>query len=261
MWILPNVDQQPDIIILYCHGGGFSLGSSYFYLEFFLAWVTLLQQSGFRNPAILSLEYTLVPDAIYPTQLNEAVAGYRYALQIMNKESSLICVAGDSAGGTLILSLILRLRDIQRLHKPGLAVLISPWVTIDSDLHTNTRSDYLEASTLHYYGAQYLYKVVTPAEDAVASPGNCRDLQVWKTVSPTRGWIISWGGEEMLRADISNLVNRLEKAGLQVLALEAKGGIHAWPVAALYLGESMERRLLGLHSIVRGIRERMVSQN
>jgi acetyl esterase/lipase len=225
-----------------------------------LAWIKLLQQSGFRNPAILSLEYTLVPDAIYPTQLNQAVAAYRYAFSIMNDDSSHICVSGDSAGGTLVLSLILRLRDSKRLQKPGLAVLVSPWVTIDSDIHTNTRSDYLDASTLHHYGAQYLNKIAIPTEESLASPGSCRNLQVWKAASPTQGWIITWGGEEMLRTDISGLVNRLEKAGLQVLALEAKGGIHAWPVAALYLGESMERRLQGLQSLVQGIRERMVSQ-
>jgi hypothetical protein len=42
--------------------------------------------------------------------------------------------------------------------------------------------------------------------------------------------------------------------------VESKGGIHAWPVASLYLGESRERRLYGLQSIVRGIRERMFSR-
>ena len=49
-------------MILYCHGGGFTTGSSYFYLEFLLAWATLLQDAGFRNPALLSVDYSLVPD-------------------------------------------------------------------------------------------------------------------------------------------------------------------------------------------------------
>lgn len=52
------------------------MGSCYFYLEFLLAWVSLLKEAGYRNPAIFSLEYTLVPDAVYPAQLEQTVTGY-----------------------------------------------------------------------------------------------------------------------------------------------------------------------------------------
>lgn len=116
------------------------MGSSYFYLEFLFAWLTLLKTSGFGNPAIFALEYTLVgsspTDASYPTQLHQAIAGYRYILTITNS-SSKICVGGDSAGATLILSLLLHLAQggkkkmamqeyDQEKMIPGMAVLISP---------------------------------------------------------------------------------------------------------------------------------------
>ena len=56
------------------------MGTSYFYLEFLLAFHTLLSDSSytgtrFSNPSILALEYTLVPQASYPTQLHQAIAG------------------------------------------------------------------------------------------------------------------------------------------------------------------------------------------
>ena len=65
--MIEDESREPDIVIYYAHGGGFSMGSSYFYLEFLLTWLSVLKiHGGFRNPAILSLEYTLVPDSSYP---------------------------------------------------------------------------------------------------------------------------------------------------------------------------------------------------
>jgi acetyl esterase/lipase len=257
LWIIPHADQPPDMIVLYCHGGGFAMGSGYFYLEFLFAWVSLLQQSGYRNPAILSLEYTLVPDAVYPTQVKQALAAYRYAYSVMNDNGTRICVSGDSAGGSLVLSLLLHLRNVSQFRQPGLAVLISPWVTTLSQDHVNTASDYLDMNTLHQYGAQYMANVDVSARDVFASPGNRTEMKTWIEASPISGWIVAWGIEELLHSDINTFVSRLKKAGLEVSSILAPEGIHAWPVAALYLGDSREQRLLGLKTIVERMRQKM----
>lgn len=52
------------------------MGSPYFYLEFLITLLTYLKSPTHPNPAIFALTYTLVPDAHYPTQINEALAGY-----------------------------------------------------------------------------------------------------------------------------------------------------------------------------------------
>ena len=112
-------------------GGGFSMGSSYFYLEFLLAWLSLLKDSGYSNPAIFALEYDLVPDAQFPTQLEQTVTGYEYVCSI-TRDPSRICVSGDSAGATLILSLLLMIggKPDHEKKRPGFASLISPWPTL-----------------------------------------------------------------------------------------------------------------------------------
>jgi hypothetical protein len=168
LWMIRDPAKEPDIVIYYAHGGGFSMGSSYFYLEFLLAFLSLLKsQGGFQNPAIFALEYTLVPDASYPTQLHQAIAGYKYILSITHNPSK-ICVSGDSAGATLILSLLLHLGNVsikglknianssaKEDIRPGMAVLISPWVTLVSPKDNNTSADYLDADNLHLYARQY----------------------------------------------------------------------------------------------------------
>lgn len=233
------------------------MGSGFFYMEFLLAWVTLLKEAGYRNPALFALEYTLVPDAVYPTQLQETLAGYEYVLSIA-RGSTRICVAGDSAGATLILSFLLYITDHPELRHqpPGLAVMISPWVTIVSRNNRNTESDFLNAHSLELYGRQYTGPKV-PSDDSLVSPGNCRDIKKWRAASPEKGWYFWFGSEEVLGPETRSLIALLKQTGREVGYNEEKGGIHAWPVASLYLGETKDDRLHGLRDIVRVIRSRI----
>ncbi|KAF2015305.1 alpha/beta-hydrolase [Aaosphaeria arxii CBS 175.79] len=257
IWITHNQLEQPDIIVYYCHGGGFSMGSSFFYMEFLLAWVSLLKDAGYRNPALFALEYTLVPDAVYPTQLQETLAGYEYVLSIA-RDSSRICVSGDSAGATLILSFLLYMTDHHELRhqKPGLAVMISPWVTIVSKNNRNTPSDYLNSSSLELYGRQYVGPKV-PVDDPLVSPGHCKDIRKWREASPEKGWFFLYGSEEVLGPETRGLISLLRGTGVTVDYEEEKSGIHAWPVASLYLGATKDERLHGLRSITIATRDRI----
>jgi acetyl esterase/lipase len=234
------------------------MGSSYFYMEFLLAWVSLLRSAGYRNPALFALEYTLVPDATYPTQLHETVAGYQYVLSLA-QSSTRVVVGGDSAGATLMLSFLLYLTQHAELRhqRPGMAVLISPWVTIVSEQNRNTESDYLNKDSLELYGRQYVgHKAAI--DDPMVSPGLCKDVKRWADASPEHGWYFLYGSEEVLGPETRDFIRLLEKTGSHVDCWEDKGGIHAWPVASLYLGETKEERLGGLQSIVGTIKERIL---
>jgi acetyl esterase/lipase len=259
VYIVHNQQEQPDIIVYYCHGGGFSMGSSFFYMEFLLAWVTLLKSAGYQNPALFALEYTLVPDATYPTQLHETVAGYEHVLSLA-QSSSRVVVGGDSAGATLILSFLLYLSEHPDLRhqKPGLAVMISPWVTIVSSNNRNTASDYLDSGSLELYGREYIGNKASPSDPTV-SPGYCKDIKQWRDASPENGWYFLYGSEEVLGPETRRLITLLKDTGKDVETWEEKGGIHAWPVASLYLGETREERLSGLKSVVEATKDRIQS--
>ncbi|KAI9815493.1 MAG: hypothetical protein M1827_002627 [Pycnora praestabilis] len=257
VWIVYNELEEPDIVVYYCHGGGFSMGSSYFYLEFLLAWVSLLKDAGYRNPSLFALEYTLVPDAIYPTQLNQTLAGYKHVLSIIG-DPSRICVGGDSAGATLTLSLLLHLARSPDYEKkrPGFATLISPWVTLVSPKNRDTPSDYLNAESLHLYAEQYAGSKAA-LEDPIVSPGKCRKIGWWYRASPCRGFFFLFGSEEVFGPETRALVALLKETGLHVEVREEKGSIHAWPVATLFLSDTKAERQKGLEDIVKVIRHRM----
>lgn len=234
------------------------MGSSYFYMEFLLAWVALLKAIGYRNPALFALEYTLVPDATYPTQLHETLAGYRYVLSLA-QSSTRIVVSGDSAGASLMLSFLLYLTEHAefRHQRPGLAVMISPWVTIVSRNNRNTASDFLNDKSLEQYGRQYIGKKASETNPLV-SPGYCKDNKKWLDASPEKGWYFLYGSEEVLGPETRELISLLKSTDTHVDVWEEKGGIHAWPVASLYLGESRDERLGGLQSIVGAIKDRIL---
>ncbi|KAK4143867.1 monoterpene epsilon-lactone hydrolase [Dichotomopilus funicola] len=271
IWVRKDPVKKPDLVLYYLHGGGFSMGSAHFYLEYLLTWLGLLSLAGYQNPAIFALEYTLVPDAPFPTQVKETWKGYEHVLDVTHNDPSIVCVSGDSAGATLVLCLLLCLMN-KRLAvptiygreefdrwlppTPALAVLISPWTTLVSTRHRNTVSDYLDAQKLCQYGVQFAGSYASAA-NPLASPGCCRDASWWKRASPKRGFVVTYGTEEVLAPAIEDFVDTLREAEIAVESRAEPGGIHAWPVASLFLSSSHEGRLDELKALTYKIRQRI----
>ncbi|KAK3332510.1 Alpha/Beta hydrolase protein [Cercophora scortea] len=268
IWLVQRPLDKVDFVLYYAHGGGFAMGSPHFYLEFLLTWLSVLSLSGYNNPAIFALEYTLVPDAMFPAQVQETIRGYEHVLTVA-RDPSIVCVSGDSAGATLISSLLLHLgskeawevsregtRDRSRLRKPALALLISPWMTLVSIRHENTASDYLGAQPLHQYGMRFAGAKIS-LDDPLASPGCCKDEAWWKRSSPSKGMIINYGQDEVLARDIEDSVKTWRHAGVNVESRCEPGGIHAWPVASIFLSGSRDERLKALKAMTADIRERV----
>jgi len=244
------------------------MGSPWFYLEFLQTFLAQLVQAGYENPAIFALDYTLVPDASFPTQLRQALRGYEEVLRYA-KDASKVVLSGDSAGATLCLSLLLHLarqfHDIRtlaprrELPTPGMAVLISPWVTLHSPRHRSTPSDYLDAATLGKYAAMYAGKRQrreAAEPDPLLSPGTCTDAAWWKDACPARGMMVTYGDVEVFTPEIDAWIRQLEIWGIDVDVEQEWNAVHAWPVASVFLCSSDEARVSGLRSISRWLHGR-----
>ena len=259
------------------------MGSSYFYLEFLLSIISLLRSHPsrkFTNPAIFALEYTLVPDACYPVQLQETVAGYQYILSKVHGDASKICVSGDSAGATLILSLLLHLADQhdhkkskdllkttipdgksstfqRRLPNPALALLLSPWTTLSPPTLYPTPSDYLSPARLAQYASQYSGPQ-HPVSSPSVSPGACVDKAKWSHAAPTKGIVVLCGQEEVFEPQIREMEKMWRAAGVDTVVEAKERAVHAWVVAALFLSGTGSGRREGVERCVDAICRRMV---
>ena len=118
----PGADTSQAI--LYLHGGGYVIGSldSHRHLA-----AEAGRAAGTRT---LAIDYRMAPEHPFPAAVEDSVAAYRFLLDSGIAAGS-IAIAGDSAGGGLVVGAILAIRDAG-LALPGCAWCISPWVDMEA---------------------------------------------------------------------------------------------------------------------------------
>jgi len=123
-------DDSSDAAILYLHGGGYVIGSLDSHRH-------LVAEAGRAAGCwALALDYGLAPERPFPAAVEDAVAGYRYLLGRGIKPGR-IAIAGDSAGGGLVVAAMVAIRDAG-LAQPGCGWCISPWVDMEAGGETMT---------------------------------------------------------------------------------------------------------------------------
>lgn len=124
-WVVPE-EADPDVRLLYLHGGGFVSGSSAFYL-------TLAARICLAARCVAFLpDYRLAPEHPFPAGLEDCPAaheGLRSVGPAGAAPARATFIAGDSAGGGLTLSTLLALRD-RGLALPSAAVPLSPFADL-----------------------------------------------------------------------------------------------------------------------------------
>ena len=117
-------DADADSALLYVHGGGYVIGS----LDSHRHLVSELGRAA--GARALALEYRLAPEHPFPAAVQDTVAGYRFLLS-SGIAPNRIAIAGDSAGGGLVVGAMLAIREAG-LKLPGCGWCISPWVDMES---------------------------------------------------------------------------------------------------------------------------------
>ncbi|KAI3396210.1 hypothetical protein diail_348 [Diaporthe ilicicola] len=105
-------------VMLYVHGGAYFFGSVDMHRY------QMQRHARKLKARIFAPDYRLSPQFPFPCGLQDCLAAYLYLLTV--QEPDTIVLAGDSAGGGMVLSLMVILRD-QGLPLPAGAVLMSPW--------------------------------------------------------------------------------------------------------------------------------------
>jgi acetyl esterase/lipase len=121
-WTSTPQDDR-DAALLYVHGGGYVIGSLDSHRH-------LVSEAGRAARAwALALDYRLAPEYPFPAAVEDTVSGYRYLLS-RGVRPGRIAIAGDSAGGGLVVAAMLAIRDAG-LAQPACGWCISPWVDME----------------------------------------------------------------------------------------------------------------------------------
>lgn len=202
--------------ILYLHGGAFLAGSARTHGHL-AAWLGKASDL----PALL-VEYRLAPEHPFPAAVEDAVSVYR-ALAAAGP----VVLAGDSAGGGLVFSLLVALRAAA-LPDPVACVAFSPWadMTLRSDtLRRNAAADaMLPVERMRQVAGVYLDGA--DAEDPRASPVLAR------FTTPPPPSLIAWSASEILAGDAMAMAAALRAGGGSVTEACHPHAPHAWPIFA-----------------------------
>lgn len=109
-------------VVLYFHGGGYISCSPGTHRSIT---ATLARGTGGR---VFSLDYRLAPEHPFPAAIEDAVVAYQWLLE-QGAEARAIVLAGDSAGGGLVLAALLRSRELG-LPLPAGGLCFSPWTDL-----------------------------------------------------------------------------------------------------------------------------------
>ncbi len=209
-------NEPCDRVVLYLHGGGYTAGGLDYAKGFGAMLATQTQVS------VLCAAYRLAPEHKFPAAQDDAVDAYQYLLDAGYLPEH-IAIAGESAGGGLALSLVLRLRD-EGKPLPACIVGISPWADLTlsgSSYNNNVRLDpTLIRESLAYYVIAY---AAGHEDEAYVSPV----LGDYTGFPPT---LLFAGSDEILLSDAKTVHKRLKKAGVESKLVIGEGMWHVYPL-------------------------------
>ena len=225
-WIsAPGAD--PDRVIYYLHGGGYSMGSIKTHREMVSR---IARASGARA---LAIDYRLAPEHPFPAAIEDSTKAYRWLLSTGVDPARLV-IAGDSAGGGLTVATLVALRDAGD-PLPAAAVCLSPWVDMEGlgeSMTTKAEADPMVNREDLIEGAQAYLDGADP-RTPLAAP-------LYADLKGLPPLLIHVGTAETLLDDSTRLADRAKTAGVDVTLEPWDDMIHVWQFMASMLPEGQQ---------------------
>jgi epsilon-lactone hydrolase len=217
--------SRPDRHVLYLHGGAYVLGWPSLYRD--LTW----RIAAATRASVLCIDYRLAPEHPFPAALDDATTAYRWLLA-QGVEPRHVAIAGDSAGGGLMLAMLLRLRD-EGGPLPAATASVSPWTDLA-----------LTGGSFRSNGGKDPMVPVEAARRAVdfylagADPRNPYASPLYGDPAGLPPTLILVGNDEILRDDGVRMAEKMRAAGCEVEIDVVPGMFHGWHLFSRLMPES-----------------------
>ena len=238
-WVSVNRAHMKKYVILHCHGGGYSTGSSIY------ARTLTSKLAASTSMDVLCFDYRLAPEHPYPAATEDAMKVWDY-LMLLGYGARDVILTGDSAGGNLALSLVLKLKAQGRLLPRGL-ILMSPW----TDLSSSGKSFQTRADVDPVLDSAYIDRMV----EAYAAGQNLNDPFVSPLFGNFEGFpptYIQVGENEILLSDSKRLHQAFVEANVSVKMDIYKGMWHVFQMSPVKAAkEAMDKNAEFIYDICR----------
>ena len=238
-WVSVNRAHMKKYVILHCHGGGYSTGSSLY------ARTLTSKLAEFTSMDVLCFDYRLAPENPYPAATEDAMKAWNY-LMLLGYGAGDVILTGDSAGGNLALSLKLKLKEEGRILPRGL-VLMSPW----TDLTSSGKSFATKAELDPVLDSAYIDRMI----QAYAEGQNLKNPYISPLFGNFEGFpptYIQVGENEILLSDSLRLHQALADANVSVKIDTYSGMWHVFQMSPVKAArDAMDKNAEFIYDICR----------
>lgn len=213
--VLTPPDCDADRALLYLHGGGYVFGS----LKSHAGMVAEVARAA--RCRVLQLDYRRAPEHPFPAAVEDAIAAYQWLLR-RGFSPERITIAGDSAGGGLVLAMLVACR-VRSLPLSGAAVCLSPWVDLEATGESYRTREHVDPLVQRKVVNQVirLYLNGQDPRAPTASPLHA-DLTGFPPL------LVQVGEREILFSDSEAIAKKARAQGVDVTFEEWPGMVHVW---------------------------------
>jgi len=214
-WVIPE-NQKKDKVLLYIHGGGFISGSCNTHRTH------VAKFAKGTNLKSLLFDYRLAPEHPFPAAVDDCVEAYQWLLE-QNFKPENIVIGGESAGGTLTLSLLLVLKE-KGIPYPKAAFSISPVTDLRYQAESityNAKKDITPTGNWDYWMNHYI------ADNDPMNPIMSPLFGNYDGLPPLH---ICVGTHEIHLDDCINVAKKAEEQGVEIILAKWPKMVHAFPI-------------------------------
>jgi len=225
-WITPQ-HVTDGRVILYLHGGYYLIGSIQSHRNLAGNIASAAQARA------LIIAYRLAPEHPFPAGLEDALTAYSW-LMAQGTRPDQIFLAGDSAGGGLVLSSLLAMRQ-RGIPLPAGAVCLSP----ATDL-TKSGESWKTKAKVELVVNPYIADQIPPLYLRDISPNDPRVSPLFADLQGLPPLLIQVGSAEVLLSDSMSFAKRAQEAGVEVTLEVWPHMSHVWQFTASFMPEACQ---------------------
>lgn len=232
VWI--SKENNPlDRIVLYIHGGGFVTGST----EARKGFTSYIADKLGLN--VVSIDYRLAPEHPFPAGPDDCFEAYN-ALREKYRADRIVML-GESAGGNLILSLLLQIKDAG-LPLPAGTFAIAPAVQFDKELDSYRDNADTDCIVANLSGEVFDTYLCSRDEAVTKDPKAAPYYGDFTGCTP----VVLWASEtEVLLDDSLIMFEKLKEQGVVTKLYLRDGMMHTWMIIPNFAESKKDLAILG----------------